>query len=405
MANNFVDVPRGAQAFTSNRAVAEQIRVAQLLAMSIQAFGSPAQAAALFSEAAELGTPNLAVPRRREAYEFQGLPEDQDALDRFTGEVLRSGLENLERTSFDDASPLDLPRVALWSEVERSRSPEALVAFANFILDSAAGLDRVAAAAVLESVPTRSYQRSREALVTAREGKGRAAAELAAALLGDDLSSGLPAFDTADGVIERGPKPTDVSAAVHGTWARLARERWYAPEGALHQRIRRDCTPNLFAGDDYFRWTGGYSDIARQQGADDFLKWLRRREIVELDTVFAHSHGGNVALSTAAAGIRMKLLVLQHVPALERTSEEWGQIATNVRHVVIMRTRLDYVVLGDGLRTGSAQAFSQSDLPHREIMPHVLDKRGWISHNTFLRDRNWEEWNLAREVRHEWTSA
>lgn len=401
MAKNFVDVPRGVDAFASDRPVADEIRVAQLLAMGIHAFGSPAQVAALFSEAAEIGTPNLAIPRRRESSEFDDLPESQRALDLLTGDVAASARENLRAVSALDQLGVDALRVALWQEVERSRSPGSLVAFANYLVHEADGLDRVAAAAVLAAVPDRDYSDARDVLLAAREGHGRAA-ELASASLGD---GGFGLDDPGGGEIYGLRDQSGVSVAIHGTWARLSGDRWYAPEGALHQRMRRDCTPNLFTGDDYFRWTGGYSDVARQQATSDFLRWLSDRRLPELDTVFAHSHGGNVALAAAGEGVRMRLLVLLHVPALVRSPDEWRRIVANIDHVVVMRTRLDYVLLADGLRTGSSQAFSQSVLPHREIMPHVLDKRGWISHDTFIGDRNWAQWNLAREIRYERSSV
>jgi hypothetical protein len=396
MAENFVDVPRGGDAFASEGPMAERIRVAQLLGMGTQAFGSPGQVAALRSEADEIGTPNLATARTGPSVAYAGLPPDQRALDRLTEETAASARTELRAFPHPGHARVDGARLALWQHVERSRSPAALVALANHLARTAGGLDRVAAAAVLAAVPNRRYSDAQVVLASARQGE-RQAAELAAASSGGDGSDRDTPGSPARAVRILSP----VSVAIHGTWGRLGADRWYAPEGAVHQRIRRECTPSLFSGDDYFRWAGGYGDAARQQGTADFLRWLADRGVVELDTVFAHSHGGNVALSAAAAGIRVKLLVLMHVPALDRPVSEWRTIVANVDHVVVMRTRLDYVVLADGLRTGSAQAFSQSLLPHREILPYVLDERGWISHETFIRDPNWAEWNLAREIRYE----
>lgn len=400
MTNNFVEVPRGAEAFASSSPIAQHIRVAQLLSMATQVFGSASQVAALSSEAAEIGTPFLGNGLRRDHHELDELPETQSELDEFTSRVLSSLPKSPERPVRGNQPQLDPRPVALWHEIDRGRTPASLAALANFIVHSGDGLDRVAAAAVLRAVPNRFYDASLRVLQSARDGYGQAS-ELALAALGEDRPG-----DTAFTAPRATPNSSSavagpVSATVHGTWARLGKDRWYAPEGALHARIRRESTPSLFSGDDYFRWTSGYSEFARNQGALDLLGWLDLQGITELDTVFAHSHGGNVALSAAESGVRFKLLVLLHTPAIERTANAWRSIAANVGRVVVMRTRLDSVVLGDGLRTGSSQAFAQSDLPHHEIMPPALDRRAWMRHDTFVRDRNWDEWNLAREIRYE----
>lgn len=111
--------------------------------------------------------------------------------------------------------------------------------------------------------------------------------------------------------------------------------------------------------------------------------------------------GGNVALSAIAMGERVRLLVLLHTPILSRPSAEWASIRSNVGRVLVMRSRADLVMLADGLRTGSALHPAQSQLAHREVLPHWRDGDAWFSHNLFVSHDNWTKYALAGEVRFE----
>lgn len=386
MPDDFPIIPRGEEAFRQESDLAVDGRVVQMLSMATYAFGSREQVAGLVTEASDLGTP-IVEPWPREAHSSE-LPLDQGALDALTIDVLRSSpLDNI---------PIRDTRRRLWREIERTRRVEPLLALLNVEQNLAAGLERVAAAAALTAVPNAAFGQSSAVLESALGDDDPRASELARVILG------APGPSFPDGSDRAPISTTEASSiAVHGTWARFAAERWYAPEGSLHQLIRSTSTPDLYPDDDYFRWTGGYSEPDRNQGAADLTSWLHHRRLAEVDTVFAHSHGGNVVLSAAASGAKIGLLVLMHTPALQRTQADWARIRSNVRRVVVMRTRLDYVLLGDGIRNGSTQAFDQRDLPHRQLMPHVLDRRGWISHTTFVTHPNWVEWNLPREVAYE----
>lgn len=398
MVHDFSSIGRGIDAFSENTPGALDGRVAQMLAMSTLAFGTREQVAALGSEADDLGAPRVQSSRRGLA--TIDLPLDQRTLDQLTAAVLQQADPGLPGSTSEDQVQ-DIRR-ALWRVVERTRSAESLLALLNAEQRLATGLDQVAASAALSAVPGATFGRSQQVLESALLSDEQRARELASVMLGgnaepeSDISDVAPRFDAEE---------TSSSIAIHGTWARLAADRWYAPEGALHQLIRATCSPALYPTHDYFRWTGGYSHADRAQGSLDLAAWLRRRNIAPLTAVYAHSHGGNVALTAAAAGARIGLLVLLHTPALPRSDVEWVQIRRNVSRVVVMRTRLDYVLLGDGLRNGSAQAFDQNRLPHRQLMPHVLDRRGWISHTTFVTHANWIEWNLPREVSFEMWGA
>lgn len=181
--------------------------------------------------------------------------------------------------------------------------------------------------------------------------------------------------------------PMNTSMLVHGTWARY-RSDWWQPGSEFHEYIRSEIAQDLYAGTDYFRWTGNYSGGARSAAATDLSSWLAAHGVDELTFAFAHSHGGNVVLDAASEGTAAaKLLVLLNVPALERTPEMWSAIQQRVRRIVCLRTKFDLVVALDGGR-------------HR-FGPQVRDLTVpgvWFSHDAMLNPEVWRKHNLPKEM-------
>jgi pimeloyl-ACP methyl ester carboxylesterase len=108
----------------------------------------------------------------------------------------------------------------------------------------------------------------------------------------------------------------EASLLVHGTFSRL-RSNWWRPGGDFFEYLKTKVSPNLYDAPDHFRWSGRYTQGHREAGGQDLAAWTDAASIT-LDTVFAHSHGGNVALDAAARnGVRMRLLVLLSTPAFK----------------------------------------------------------------------------------------
>jgi hypothetical protein len=198
----------------------------------------------------------------------------------------------------------------------------------------------------------------------------------------------LTALDPPD--TEEGPsEPTRTSITVHGTFARL-RSDWYKPGSAFHRYLKRRVSADLYSGDDYFRWDGRYSDASRQLGANDIKRWLRSHKVRSLDTVFAHSHGGNLVLTAISKGVKARLLVLMNVPARSRRPREWDLIFTNAGRIVSLRSRFDLVIYADR----SPQHFNAQV---RQLVPPGL----WFSHGALLRPKVWERHRLPNEIAYE----
>ncbi|ODT09592.1 MAG: hypothetical protein ABS61_12345 [Microbacterium sp. SCN 70-18] len=216
------------------------------------------------------------------------------------------------------------------------------------------------------------------------------------------------------------PAPTRsraaVSTTVHGTFAMLGDtgSRWYIPGAPLHDHLEARVGRNLYDGPGFFTWSGQYSDSARRAAGDALVAWTSAAtDAGTLDVVYAHSHGGTVALNAASVGQRIRVLVLMHAPAVERMPGEWATIRCAVDRVIVLRTRFDLVVLADTLASRlrpprSRTTFAQTDLPHELVDPtqsEVAAPIDLFSHDYFLRVPTWERERLANLVRRQPSSS
>jgi hypothetical protein len=184
--------------------------------------------------------------------------------------------------------------------------------------------------------------------------------------------------------------PLHTSVTIHGTWARF-RSTWWCAGSPFFQYLQRNVSPDLYGDTDQFRWTGQYTESARQAAASDLIRWTAKKEVRRFDTIFAHSHGGNVALNAARDGLAIGLLVLMSVPARWRDWDEWEKIEANAKRIVSLRCRFDLAILAD--RT--PQKFNSH--PVRELLPPGL----WFSHGSILDAQTWEDHNLPSEIKYE----
>ena len=166
------------------------------------------------------------------------------------------------------------------------------------------------------------------------------------------------------------------SIVVHGTFARWV--GWWRPGRTFPTFLRAQVAPNLYAGKRPFYWSGIYSHHARELGAGDLAAWASK--LGPLDHVFAHSHGGTVAMMASQRGVRMNKLVLLSCPVHTPYTPDFGSI----RKVVSVRTRLDLVILADGGR----QRFRDP-----RINEHVLPL--WFTHKATRQTEVWRRHKIA----------
>ncbi|MBF4582336.1 hypothetical protein ITJ54_06585 [Curtobacterium sp. VKM Ac-2865] len=311
----------------------------------------------------------------------------------------------------------------LLANIATFSSARSAVALMNMSLADDDELVRTVAAAVLHSLGRTREETVQAVLQAARDSVVATVSALGGLVVGKpgvDYSAGDESGtdDHAEADSKDGPPDDSVddargacSVMVHGTFARLtsAKKRWYDPGSDLSMHVRRHASRNLYAGRDYVRWTAGFSDVARAQGTTDLLTWCARHGLDALDTVYAHSHGGNVVLDAIERGLRVKLLVLMHVPVIERSAQSWSAIERNVGRALDLRTARDLVVAADRLhRKANHLPLSENRTPQlpwihrpRRSALYLLD----TSHKRFVQLKTWQKNAVANDVRFAWLMA
>lgn len=383
----FHGIVRGAEAFVSEAEgrEADVSRAGQYLGMAAYAFGDDAMALDMREDADLLGVPHVVADESIRGWSSQA------ALDDLTASV-EEGTGSLAH---------ELQAVAaVRADIDATHRPELLLALLNARQHTESPVEAAAAAAGLLAFSP-ELETSIEVLQRMVDSRDSLARGIALATLGRSPSGAAST-----------PLPAQItdatSVTVHGTWALLDDDGWYTPDSDLHRHLRDEVKDNLYRDRGYFYWTGEYSEPARRQGGQDLTAWARSVSSADrLDLVYAHSHGGNVALNAAAAGQRINLLVLMHTPAILRSDEEWAAIHRNVGQVIVMRTRLDVVVTADVLasyaRRGprSLWKFNPAKMPHFSINPTAREVGTPLdlwSHGYFVRLDTWERHGLADRV-------
>jgi hypothetical protein len=137
-------------------------------------------------------------------------------------------------------------------------------------------------------------------------------------------------------------EPSHTSLLIHGTWARNA--GWWKPNGDFHTYVRTRVDPSLYSANDFFFWSGAWSDLARADGALRLIDWVSRHQLDGLD-LFTHSHGGNVAMLANQRSLRIGRLVMMACPV--HRGKYWPDFG-RLGKAVAIGTRMDLVILADG---------------------------------------------------------
>jgi hypothetical protein len=175
-------------------------------------------------------------------------------------------------------------------------------------------------------------------------------------------------------------EPAETSLLIHGTWAR--NNAWWQPGGGFHTFVRTNVDPNLYSAADRFEWSGGWSDAARALAGLELVAWAQGHGVGCLD-VFAHSHGGSVAM-LASTALDIGRMVLLSCPV------HWHKYRPNfarVQRTISIRVRGDLVILADGGR----QRFRDPRI--EEIVLPI-----WFNHSTSHEPATWVNHGLAGRI-------
>ena len=376
-------------------------RAAQLGYLAVFASGSESQRESARADAADLGVPRLINEGRVDGVGEETLSQLARSLaqDHAADGGWIAGVQPMAPTGIG----------LLRAELDSAPLAEGVAGFAWINLDNEVDVERAMAGAAVVGLAASSAllragapvellaPRAHSVLQGCLKSRDRLAAEIAAVALG----AATPSLEGPVAAVQEGASQDPISIAVHGTWSRLVEDRWYAPEGKLNRHIREESrVKELYAEEDYFRWSGAYHLAEREAASAELIAWQRARTR-PIRVAFAHSHGGNVVMGAASEGLQVQLLVLMHTPVLARSEEAWSQVRQNVGRTLVMRTRADLVVLADGLRNGSTARPNQALLPFRELVAHWANRSAWFSHSFFTQTSVWHRYRVAREVDYE----
>lgn len=179
--------------------------------------------------------------------------------------------------------------------------------------------------------------------------------------------------------IEPQPSPqgtAHTSTLIHGTWA--ANGTWWPPHGDFWNYIDVNVWHDLYANPDAFKWSGGYSNGARDQGADLLVGWINSHGAAGL-SFMAHSHGTSVAMLASWRGVNFGNAVFLSSPVHPSL---YNMNFSAVGKVVSIRVKFDLVLLADG----SGSRFTDPRY-HEHVLPvwfnhsATHDPAVWIKHN------------------------
>ena len=161
--------------------------------------------------------------------------------------------------------------------------------------------------------------------------------------------------------------------------------------GALSQNCRRECTRIL-------KWSGGNRDRDRFKAAELLREMIAEHRFAADDklNIFAHSHGGNVALAASHRGVAYKIdnLITLNKPRLTGEAYRVGNNVGNFFNISANRDRIQWAGSNAKLRGNWATDpdavnlkvdTSSSDLkPHGALIWDDRIREGWWS---WLKDR------------------
>jgi hypothetical protein len=281
----------------------------------------------------------------------------------------------------------------LWELLSGTASPSAAVALLVNQLTSPFEIVRVAAASALLRVPE-ERRLGYEALVAETQLRMPTPRALRSLALG---TLGGPATETP------APRETDgVSVGIPGTFS-----RWHDTQlrqgTDIYRYLGRKLAPTLYAdGKSAYRWTGQHSADARHDGSAALRQWLASTGNGYFDSIFTHSHGGNVALSAAADGTPIGFLLLIDTPALRRPIHEWAGINSRIGQAISLRSRLDLFVLLDAALSGTEPGDHSDGLNFDGAFTHtLLTPPLYFSHFALMQQKTWDRFEIIDQIRHQ----
>lgn len=179
------------------------------------------------------------------------------------------------------------------------------------------------------------------------------------------------------------PLPPAVSTMIHGTWA--WKGDWWRPgPGSFHEYVLQNHRPNLYRPGTRFSWSGALRRGDRKRAAAALTEWTDAASPPGLQTVFAHSYGGEVAARAVHDGLKISELVLLSTPA---TRVVRALTRCSGIRVVDVRLRFDPVL---------ALARTRQRMPSDPVVTRVILRAWRLDHAATHQVSVWRAENVAK---------
>lgn len=175
-----------------------------------------------------------------------------------------------------------------------------------------------------------------------------------------------------------------ISTMVHGTWG--WKGDWWYNGGDFHSFIQSAYRSSLYRGGQEFSWSGAYSRRQRATGGERFKRWADSAGgDGGVETVFAHSYGGEIVARAVNAGALVDEVVLLSAPV----HAHHRQMLSRVRRVVDVRLSFDIVLTAAG---------ADQKLPGApNVVEYIVDQPFW-SHSATHDPALWEKEGIAADI-------
>ncbi|RMH22051.1 MAG: hypothetical protein D6696_04295 [Acidobacteria bacterium] len=285
-----------------------------------------------------------------------GIPQDVGRLASHRGRLRAAEVEaklgaetvlTVQRAGVEDdaASVLVEQQSALCRSLLAAPDPQTAAGLVEVSMGHPESLVRVcAAAAACEIFDRRDLRRPAEMLLAGTYDADELVRDVAAVALAR-LAPDHPRLAelTRPAPLAGGAEPAQTNLLVHGTFASNA--SWWQPGGgSFFDYLKNGPVPDLlFDPADPFRWSGGYSDAARSQGAHRLAAWVAQRNLQGLG-LLGHSHGASIIMLANSRGLDVGRMVLLSCPVHRR---KYFPDFNRVQRVISIRVRFDLVIAAD----------------------------------------------------------
>ncbi len=357
--------PKGPAAFESDDPEAVQAQAAILLATGAQLRGDRATALAR--------TAIVAQPSDM----FLKDELDEFPIPRLVPAARRMSPRGAVERRYGAAGSYREMMVKVADDLYATRSSTAAAALAEMGMQNEHELVRVAAAHAALPMTTETQQ-PYEILVQGTKSDDELVRDVAATA----LARFRPEDPALRALYTEPPPPQEgtayTSTMVHGTFA--TNGTWWRPGGDFWTYVQGNVWNDLYSGADVYRWSGGYSHGAREQGADLLAAWIQSHAAIDI-SLMGHSHGASVMLLTSwKPGIRFGRVVLLSAPVHPSL---YNLNFSAVQKAVSIRVKFDLVLLADG----SASRFSDP-----RYNDHTLPV--WFNHSATHDPDVWMRYNI-----------